>query len=155
MPMKVIALTAALFATPLPVLAVQPSSADAEALAALAAEADLAWNRRDAPAMTGVYTPGASLIVGQMPAPREGQAQIGDYIVRAFAGRDGEFRHVTRLRRMEMVGPDLAVTDAVVDVDRRQPDGSWATVRRFDNVSVVERTAAGWRLRTVRAFPRP
>lgn len=154
MPLKIIAFTLALLAAP-PVLAARPTPADATALAALAAEADVAWSLRDAARMTAVYADHASLIVGAMPEAREGKAGIGDYIARAFAGRQGEWRHVTRLTRMEAVGPDLVLSDAVVDVDQRQPDGSWKTMRRFSNVTLAQRQSDGWRIRTVRAFPMP
>lgn len=152
--MKILALAAALLAAA-PAQAAQPAPVDAAVLTALAAEADTAWNLRDADRMTAVYADHASLIVGAMPEAREGRAGIGDYIARAFAGRQGEWRHVTRLTRMEAVGPDLVLSDAVVDVDQRQPDGSWKTMRRFNNVTLAQRQGDGWRIRTVRAFPMP
>lgn len=138
-----------------PALAAELPARDAAALTDLAAEADAAWNQRDTTRMTAVYASNGSLLVAPMSAAREGQPAIGEYIARAFARRQGEWRHITRLTRMEALTPDLAMTDSVVDVDQRQPDGSWKTMRRFNNVSMAEREGAGWRIRAVRAFPMP
>lgn len=154
MPFKILALAAALFAAS-PAVAEPPARADAAALTALAAEADNAWTLRDVSRMTAVYADQASLLVGAMPQAREGRLAIADYIDGAFVSRQGEWRHVTRLTRMEAVGPGLVLSDAVVDVDQRQPDGSWKTMRRFNNVTLAERQSDGWRIRTVRAFPMP
>lgn len=127
---------------------------DEAALRALGAAADAAWNAKDARQMGGYYAEDASLLVGGVALPEQvGRANIESYFQRAFASRVGDLRHVSEIHNLQMIGPDLAFTDVLVRVESRRPDGGWQVVRRFNNVSISERTGDGWRLRAVRAFP--
>jgi uncharacterized protein (TIGR02246 family) len=150
--MKTLALAAALLATP--ALAQPPGPADEAALKALAAEADAAWNAGDAARMTAAYADNGSLRLGSAPAI-EGQAAIRAQFETAFAARRSAMRHVTSVDRIELVRPDLAVSDAAVSIEQQQADGNWRPVRAFRNVSIASRGRHGWRLQTVRAVPVP
>lgn len=133
--------------------AAPPSDADRAALEALAEAADIDWNEKDVAGMAAHYAQDASLgLGGQM---LEGRAALADYFKLAFARRPGVFRHVTRIEKVELLRPDLAFSDAVVRVERQQPDGSWALERSFRNASVSVRSEGGWKLRSVRAYPVP
>jgi uncharacterized protein (TIGR02246 family) len=134
-------------------LAGPPSSVDDAALRQLGAAADAAWDARDADRMATYYADDASLLVGGAGGEQHGRAQVQGYYQRAFAGRSGILRHVSEIRSLQMLGPDLALTDVWVRVEARQPDGSWKVVRTFNNVSVAAREADGWKLRAVRAYP--
>jgi uncharacterized protein (TIGR02246 family) len=130
------------------------SPADETALRALGEAADTAWNAKDARQMGGYYAEDATLLVGGVMLPEQvGRAQIESYFQKAFAGRIGDLRHVSEIRNLEMVGPDLAFTDVLVRVESRRSDGTWQVVRRFNNVSLSERSGTVWRLKVVRAFP--
>lgn len=130
------------------------SPGDEAALRALGADADAAWNAKDARRMGDYYAEDASLLVGGVTLPEQvGRANIESYFQRAFAGRVGDLRHVSEIRNLRMIGPDLAFTDVLVRVESRRADGTWQVVRRFNNVSISERSGTVWRLRTVRAFP--
>jgi uncharacterized protein (TIGR02246 family) len=135
--------------------AAEPAPADVAALTALARAADAAWDAADAPRMSGLYTPDASLMVGGTGDVRGGREAVSAYFGEAFANRPAVMRHVTEVRRADLLAPDLALTDNFVRVEVRQADGAWREARRFHTVSLAERTAAGWRLRAVRAFPLP
>ena len=150
--MKAFILAATLLAAP--ALAQPPSPGEEAALNALAAEADAAWNAGDAARMTAAYADNGSLRLGSGPAI-EGQAAIRAQFDTAFAARRGTMRHVTSVDRIEMVRPDLAVSDAAVRIEQQQADGSWRPVRAFRNVSIAARGPRGWRLQTVRAVPVP
>lgn len=157
--MKTLALAAALAcatAVAAPALAAPPAPApaDAVALRLLAVAADEAWNAKDAPAMAAHYAADASLRVGAADAPdHRGRDAVRAYFAQAFAARAQDLRHVTHLKGMAQLTPDLVLSDADVRVEARQPDGSWKLVRRFNNVSLAAREGGGWKLKAVRAYP--
>jgi uncharacterized protein (TIGR02246 family) len=148
-----LALTFAMIAAA-PAIAGPPTEADAVALRALAADADEAWNAADAERMSGYYAGDATLQVTGRGEQFIGRDAIRAFMAQAFAARAGVFRHVTEVRRMDAVSPDLVFTDADVRVEQRQADGSWKLARTFGNVSIAAREGQGWRLRAVRAWPR-
>ena len=153
MRLPALALTfAVLVATP--ALAAPPSDADAAALRSLAGAADEAWNTADAERMSSYYSEDATLQVTGRGEQFVGRGAIRSFMAQSFAARPGVFRHVTEIRRMDAVAPDLVFSDADVRVEQQQADGSWKLVRSFGNVSVAAREGRGWRLRAVRAWPR-
>lgn len=137
-----------------PVLAEPPNPLDETALIALAAEADIAWNEKDAERMAAAYVSDASLRMAGGVAI-DGQNAIRANFERNFAARQGVMRHITSVDRIELIQPGLALTDGGVRVEQRQPDGGWKLIRSFRNVGLAVRTAAGWRLKSVRAFLTP
>lgn len=134
-------------------LAGPPSRTDEVALRALGAAADAAWDAKDADRMATYYADDASLLVSGAGGEQLGRAQVQAYYQRAFASRSGDLRHVSEIRGLQMLGPDLALTDVWVRVEARQPDGVWKPMRYFNNVSLAVREAGGWKLRAVRAYP--
>jgi len=134
-------------------LAGPPSRADDAALRALGASADAAWDARDADRMATYYAEDASLLVDGAGGEQQGRASIRTYFQRTFAGRQGELRHVSEIRGLQMLGDDLALTDVWVRVEAKQPDGGWKPVRHFNNVSLAARKDGVWKLRAVRAYP--
>ena len=147
--MKAFSLALALLAAP--AVAEPPSAADQAQLAALAAEADSAWNEKDADRMAAAYTPGATLGLGG-GKPIDGRDAVRSTFQRNFAARQGTMRHLTTVERTELIAPDLAMSDAAVRVEQQQPDGSWTLMRSFRNVSLARREAGAWKLHSVRAF---
>jgi uncharacterized protein (TIGR02246 family) len=137
-----------------PALAQPPGPADQAALLALAAEADAAWNEKDADRMAAAYVERGSLRLAG-GAAIEGREAIRAQFQRNFAARQGMMRHVTTVDRTELIEPDLALSDAAVRVEQHQPGGGWKTLRTFRNVSLVRRAGRGWRIVSVRAFPTP
>ena len=133
-----------------PALALEPGAADAAALGALAAAADADWNEKDVAGMAAHYTPDASLGVGGAAAPVVGAPAIEALFVSGFAGRQATERHITRVERMEMITPDLALTEGGVTVERQEGD-AWRPVRRFRTLALAARTEGGWKLRMVRS----
>lgn len=151
--MKTLITAACAWAFALGAHAAPPNPAHESALRALAAAADDAWDLKDADLMAGYYATDATLIVGGAPTPIQGRAGIKAYFQQTFANRAGTMRHVSELRTMDMVSPDLAVTDLWVRVEVQQPDGGWKEVRRFNNLSIAKHEGDGWKLRAVRAYP--
>lgn len=130
-------------------LAAPPSDTDRRHLENLAREADSAWDVGDAATLSGLYTTDATLVM----APREpvdGREAIRVYFEQSFAKRPANLRHVTAVRRIEMLAPDVAFVDTDVRLERRADDGSWPVVRRFANYTVAIRDGEGWRVKEVR-----
>ena len=134
--------------------AAPPSAADEAALRALGAAADAAWNAKDAAAMAGHYARDADMLVGAADGQvQRGRAAVQAYYARSFGARQGVMRHVSEIRNLDMLAPDLALSDVAVRVEARQPDGTWKLMRRFNNVSISVREDGAWKLKAVRAYP--
>ncbi|HYF23547.1 MAG TPA: SgcJ/EcaC family oxidoreductase [Caulobacteraceae bacterium] len=153
-PLLLAALTAAAVVATAPAYA--QSQADREALRALAAEADRAWNVKDADAMAALYAQDASLLFVPRYAKVEGRDAIRAQFQTAFAGRQGNMRHVTTVGDLVFSGPDAVFSDSYVRVEQVNPDGTATLVRWFVNHSLAVRGEDGvWRLKAVRAHQRP
>ncbi|QJE72045.1 SgcJ/EcaC family oxidoreductase [Aerophototrophica crusticola] len=131
--------------------AAPPSEPDAASLRALAEAGDTAWNVADAAAMARLYTDDASLRVGQTAEAVRGRDGIQAYFTQSFARRPGPMRHVTQIRHLEMLTPDMAMGENDVLVEKPDGQGGWTTVARFTNQSVLVRAGKGWKLHAVRA----
>ena len=134
--------------------ATSPSDADRIALARLAAENDAAWTRKDLAAILKQYAADGTLRVGPAAKMEKGEEEIRRFFQTSFARRPDGFRHLTELRNIEMIGPDIAMADAHVRVERADGEG-WALVREFSNNSLVVREGKTWKLHSVRAYPLP
>lgn len=126
---------------------------DRSALERLAAANDAAWGAKDTATMSGQYTENGSVRVSPHAPVIAGRANVSEFFAQAFARREGVHRHITSLDNIELIGPDIALADASVRVERQQPNGSWDLVRTFRNVSLVMREGGQWKLRSVRAIP--
>lgn len=153
---KTLALAAlALTLDVMPAHAAAPGIEDRRALETLARQADEAWNDADAMRMGSYYADDATLMLSAMQAPLQGRAAVQNYFKRAFGRRPAGMRHVTVLTSLDLIGDSVAVNDADVRVERRNPDGSYSLVRTFKNHSVAVREGGTWKLRMVRAHALP
>ena len=126
---------------------------DRKALEQLAAANDAAWGAKDTATMSAQYTEDGSLRVSPQAPVIAGQTNVAEFFAQAFARREGIHRHITSLDNIELIGPDTALADASVRVERQQPNGAWVLVRTFRNISLVVRNGGQWKLRSVRAIP--
>lgn len=126
---------------------------DRNALERLAAANDAAWGAKDTATMSGQYTENGTVRVSPHAPVISGRANVSEFFAQAFARREGVHRHITSLDNIELIGPDIALADASVRVERQQPNGSWDLVRTFRNISLVVREGGQWKLRSVRAIP--
>ena len=152
--MKMIAMATCIWAlTAAATQATPVAPEDESALRALAASVDGAWDHKDIDRMTASYSEDATLLVGDTSQVQQGRSAVQAYFEKTFAQRGGVMRHVSEFRGIDMLGPDLAVTDIRVRVEAEQPDGGWKEVRRFANLSMAVREGGVWKLRVVRAYP--
>jgi ketosteroid isomerase-like protein len=141
------------FAATGPALASPPGDADRMALQQLAAANDAAWGAKDVATISTQYVADGSVRVAPQAPVIYGREQVIEFFDRAFARRQGTHRHITVLDNIELISPDMALADAGVRVERRDPDGNWTLVRTFRSVSLAVREGGIWRLRSVRAIP--
>lgn len=146
-----LAIAAALVAAA-PANAADPSAADRHALLELAGRMDAEWTAANADASASLFAPDATARFGDDPLA-DGREAIRTQFRSFFADRPAGLRHLTRIDRVEQIGPDHALWDAEVLVDRRQPGGNWQTLTRIRNVTVAVRLTEGWRVLAVRAVP--
>jgi uncharacterized protein (TIGR02246 family) len=147
-----VALLSASLAAAAPALTAEPPASDRIELQQLAEKMDRAWTAADADANAGLFATKATARFGEEPLG-QGRDAIREQFRLFFKDRPAGLRHVTNIERIERLGPDLALWDAEVRVERRRSSGEWATLTRIRNISVVVRQADGWRIQAVRAFP--
>jgi uncharacterized protein (TIGR02246 family) len=135
-----------------PANSAEPSSIGRETLQALATSMDRAWTAADVDANAALFTVDATARFGDDPLG-EGREAIRDQFRTFFQDRPAGLRHVTKIERVELLGPDLAAWDAEVRVERHQAAGEWETLTRIRNITIAVRQADGWRVKGVRAFP--
>jgi uncharacterized protein (TIGR02246 family) len=131
--------------------AAPPRADERASLLAVAAAADAAWDAGDAVGIADVYTPDATFVLGP------GHEVAGREAIRAwfrgyFAERPAGQRLVTRIERINMLQPGMALVDGRVRVEQLQPDGTWAPLREYVNYSLALRDRDRWRLHEVRAI---
>lgn len=132
--------------------AAQLSAADNHELLQLARRMDQAWTAADADANAQLFATDATARFGD-DSLGQGRDAIRNQFDGFFRDRPAGLRHVTKIERVEQLGPDLGIWDAVVRVERQLPEGQWATLTRIRNVTIVIRQSDGWRIKAVRAFP--
>lgn len=129
----------------------EPLAADRQALLQLAERMDRAWGAGDANANAELFAVNATARFGDDPLG-EGREAIRNQFRSFFTDRPAGLRHVTAVERIELLGPDRALWDAEVSVERQQA-GGWTTLTRIRNVTIAVREGDGWRVQAVRAFP--
>lgn len=150
--MRMLMVSAFICATAAPALAAPPEPADEARLRALPVAVDEAWNAGDANRMAELYAAEGDLWTSGTQAPVVGREAIRQHFTRSFAARGDGWRHVSEVRRLEMIGRDTVFADTAVRLEQRQPDGGWKVTRRFSNVSIAVREGGAWKLRNVRAY---
>ena len=118
----------------------------------LAERIDRAWTAGDASANAELFAPNATARFGDDPLG-EGRDAIRNHFRGFFKDRPPGLMHVTAIERVEQLAPSLATWDAEIRVERQQSSGSWETLTKIRNVTIVVRQSDGWRIQTVRAFP--
>lgn len=132
-------------------VAAPPRSDERAGLLAVAVAADAAWDAGDAVGIADVYTADATFVL----APERtiaGREAIRTWFRGYFAERPAGQRLVTRVERINMLQPGMALVDGRVRVEQLQPDGTWAPVREYVNYSLAVRDRDRWRLHEVRAI---
>lgn len=122
---------------------------DRAAIMDIAVKSDAAWNERDAERLAAFFTAdGDNQILGT-PVDLEGRQAIADYFKASLAKVDPAMRHVTAVRELHWVTPDVVVSDVDVKLEKTA-DGVTSVVRKFAGTAVLLRTAEGWKIRVNR-----
>jgi uncharacterized protein (TIGR02246 family) len=132
--------------------AAPPQADDRVALLQVAADNDAAWNAKDWATIAAQFAADGSIRVAPSPQVESGREAIGRFFQRSFAARPDGLRHVTAVRRMEMVSNDLALADGHVRIERH--DGAQVQLlSEFSTTSLLVRTGKEWKIHSVRAHP--
>ncbi|NNM78037.1 SgcJ/EcaC family oxidoreductase [Sphingomonas sp. ID1715] len=119
-----------------------------------AAAMDAAWDRADPAAMAALFADEATIQAGPNSV-LEGRAAIHAFFKRDFDTRPALLRHVSELRRVDMITPDLALVDKVVRIEQQDSEGRWEALRTFLNATIMKRVTGVWKVRAVRAHVIP
>jgi len=131
-----------------------PSAADEAAVHAVEAAYDAAWNSGDLTSLLGLLTERVTIVnpYGEMTTGRDA---VESSFTALFEGTARGSTHVSRIRCVHFVGPDLALVDAEAVISDFGPARE---TLRHDFTDVLVRTPEGWRIDHVRAYtfiPRP
>lgn len=148
---RIVAMIAA-FAVASPARSAELTDVDRDALHLIAKRMDDAWTAGDADANAELFGADATARFGADPL-KTGRDQIRLQFQSFFKDRPIGLRHVTTIERIEQLGPDLALWDAEVRVEKWLGAGQWTSLTRIRNVTLVARQGGGWRIQAVRAFP--
>ena len=134
--------------------AAPPPAKDQAALLQVAADNDAAWNAKDWATIADQFAADGSIRVSPSPQVESGREAIARFFQRSFAARPDGLRHVTAVRRMELVSNDLALADGHVRIEKH--DGTEVQLLgEFSTISLLVRSGKDWKIHSVRAHPLP
>jgi len=155
-----IAIGGALAMAPCDARAQARDEADAQAGAALRAfwsTLDEAWNGRDAGRFSNLFSADGSFRFVSDGPSLDGRAMIHRFFVERFAQLDADLRHVTTVRDVRAVAPEVGTVDGTVEIVRAGPGGGEGStvLRAFSIFAVMHRATEGWMIRELRAYRLP
>lgn len=155
-----IAIGGALAMAPCDARAQARDEADARAGAALRAfwsTLDEAWNGRDAGRFSNLFSADGSFRFVSDGPSLDGRAMIHRFFVERFAQLDADLRHVTTVRDVRAVAPEVGTVDGTVEIVRAGPGGGEGStvLRAFSTFAVMHRASEGWMIRELRAYRLP
>jgi uncharacterized protein (TIGR02246 family) len=92
---------------------------DEKALQELMARLDAAWTGQDAKVFAACFTEESALRY-HTGRTLQGRAQIEQHYLASFASKSAQERHVTLIRQVRFIRPDVAIIDGHVDIWRQQ-----------------------------------
>jgi uncharacterized protein (TIGR02246 family) len=118
---------------------------------------DALWNARDAQRFSDLFTDDGSLEFVDRGQAMEGRPAIRRYFAKQFSSSAPELRHVTSIRDVRVIAPDVRAVDGRVEILRQEPGKNVAptVLRTFAIVAVMVRTEEVWRIRVLRAYLLP
>jgi uncharacterized protein (TIGR02246 family) len=117
---------------------------------------DEAWNARDVDAFSVLFTDDALFAFMNNDDRMETRSAIHARFSRQFPAMPAELRHITHVRAVRTITPDIRSADGHIDILQVANAGkSEATVfRSFAMTAVMQRTPEGWRIRELHVHPR-
>lgn len=117
---------------------------------------DAAWNTRNADAFSRLFLENGSLEFVDRRQSLDGRAKIRAHFAEQFPRFAPDIRHVTNVRAIHHLVPDLIAIDGDVEIQRTgTTSAAPAVIRRFVVSAVMMRTVAGWSIRLLRAYQMP
>jgi uncharacterized protein (TIGR02246 family) len=135
----------------------QITSADSTAIRDVWRELDESWNARDVQWFSGLFSEDGSLWFVNAGAPFEGRATIRDRYTQQFRRYTPDVRHVTRVSRIRLVAPGIAMVDGDADIVGNAPGGGSqsAVLRHYIGTALMVHTGGRWHIHSMRAFLTP
>lgn len=118
---------------------------------------DAMWNARDAQRFSDVFAADGSFEFVDRGESLEGRATIRQHFAERFPTFAPDLRHVTTVRDIRVIAPQVRTVDGKVEILRHAPAGGAAptVLRTFAIFAVMLHTADGWRIRELRAYQLP
>jgi uncharacterized protein (TIGR02246 family) len=131
-------------------------SLDDAAIHAFWSALDSTWNGRDADRFSQLFTDDVSFAFVDRGMTLETRDAVLRHFTTQFRDQNPALRHVTVIRRIHPLTPDLVAIDGEVSVVARGAGGSDdAVLRRFAISGVMARPSDRWLVRILRVFPMP
>lgn len=128
-----------------------------EAVRAVWADLDAAWNARDVERFIRLFAEDATFALVARGQRLEGRRSLREHFARQFQRQSPELRHVTELHRIQHLDRGLATVDAEVRVRRvaGADEVEVAVLRTLAVFAIMSRHSGHWRIRGVRAYQLP
>jgi uncharacterized protein (TIGR02246 family) len=115
---------------------------------------DRTWAARDADRFAEFFTNDASFGFVDRGQSLETRAAIHRHFTAQFERQRPELRHVTSVRELRLIAPDVISMDGEVEVVAGHPEAA-APLRRLAVTAVMVRHSSVWRIRLLRAYQLP
>lgn len=133
------------------------ASSDSLAIRSLWSTLDAMWNKRDAEQFSDLFAVDASFEFVDRGQSLESRATIHQHFADQFPKFAPDVRHLTSVRQIRVIAPDVRTVDGKVEILRNSPGESAKPVvlRTFAIFAVMFRTGEGWSIRVLRAYELP
>lgn len=114
---------------------------------------DRHWDERDAERFSELFATDAIFEIVKGGQRLEGRDAIRSHFSQQFPGFAPELRHRTTVEGVRFPSPDVGIVEGGVEILRLAEGEGAAVLRRFSIAGVMLRTADGWRIHTLHAYP--
>lgn len=116
---------------------------------------DARWNERDATRFSEVFTDDVSFEFVDRGESLEGRAVVREHFGARFPDFAPGLRHLTTVREITGIAPDVVAVDGKVEILRESPDAEPSLLRTFAIFAVMTRDAGAWGIRMIRIYQLP
>jgi uncharacterized protein (TIGR02246 family) len=117
---------------------------------------DARWNERDAEGFSGVFSEDVSFKFVDQDQSLESREIVRQHFAERFPGFAPDIRHLTTIRDVRSLTPDIRAVDGNVEILRDDPhDAKPVPLKTFAIFAVMVRQAERWSIRMIRIYELP
>lgn len=130
------------------------ASTNSMTVAVVVKELDAAWNARDPIRFSNVFTEDGSFQFPVEGVAMHGREEIKKYYTKLFPTLPPNLKHVTAIRDINVISPDILAVDIEVNIYGADPkaDSSRISLYHYLGMGLGVRTYSGWHIRLGRVY---